>query len=400
MTNFDSEKHALKHIAINAAKLPLVLFLIGAACIAIAYLNAYHSFVPWPLVVNLADQVGFAFTTIAIMTFIYQFIVLTLQHYEDILWKEKRTTFSLMLSIIRKGLRVIFLLVIINVLIKLLGDNGFYLSVINNVINAIIILSVGWIVLQIFRTSETVFYQKMLLSPKEYSLAKARYTRIHILRNIATVLVIAICIAVILMSYQSFRNIGISLLASAGVLTAIIGLAAQRTLASLFTGLQLVLTQTIKIGDVVVFEKQTGIVEEITLSCVILKLGDRRHLVIPINHFIDKPFENWTHEGDCLRSSISFSVDFMMPIGPLRAELDNILANSLYWDKTAKSMQVSDWGEHAIEITIQLSAANADNLGDLRAEVREKILDYMRTNYPQFFPNLRLVPEQRALLAP
>ena len=255
-------------------------------------------------------------------------------------------------------------------------------------------MSIGWIAIQILYTSETVLYQKMLtLTHDEHLRVKALYTRMHIIRNVATVLIIIITVAAILMSYSSVRNIGISLLASAGFLTAIIGLASQRTLISLFSGLHIALSQPIKIGDMVVIEKESGTVEEITLSYVVLKLGDRRRLMIPIHFFIEKPFENWSHEGLSLRSSFHLFVDYMMPIEPLREALNNILDNSPYWDRIAKKLEVSNFNDRSVEIRIQVSAANADDLSDLRAEVREKILDFMRNQYSNYFPTVRLNSE-------
>ena len=326
---------------------------------------------------------------ISFATFIYNFIVLLCKKYEKRLW-EKNAVTSLVLSIVRKGLRVIFLLVVINIIIAMLGPVHIYLVFANNLINTVIIASIGWIVIQILYTSEAVLHQRLLKIPREDHIrVKALYTKIHILRNVATVIIIIITIATILMSYSSVRSIGISLLASAGFLTAIIGLSAQRTLVSLFAGVQIALAHPIKIGDMVVIEKESGVVEEITLSYVVLKLGDRRRLMIPIHFFIEKPFENWSHEGHSMRTSFHMHVDYLMPIEPLRTELNRILMNSTFWDKVARKLQVSNIDERSVELRIQISAANADDLSDLRAEVKEKMLEFMRMNYPAYFPNLR-----------
>jgi small-conductance mechanosensitive channel len=390
MAEQNSKNPSLKRITLRAARFPIAMLLIGMFLTALAYIDDVFSLSEWKRAFDITDQIGLIITTLAIVTFVYNFIVLICRHYEKKLWDDKNTIASLIVTIARKGLRIIFLLMIINIIITMIGPTHSYLVLANNIIYIIIILSIGWVALQILYTSETVLYQKTLtLTHDEHIRAKALYTRMHIVRNIATVIIAILCIATILMSYASFRNIGISLLASAGFLTAIIGLAAQRTLTSLFAGIQIAFAQPIKIGDVVVIEKESGIVEEITLSYVILKLGDKRRLVIPINYFIEKPFENWSHEGPSLRSSLVFNIDYMMPLEPLRKELDLILENSHYWDRVAKKLQVSQLNGHAVEIRIQVSADNADNLSDLRAEVREKILAFMRENYPQYFPITR-----------
>jgi small-conductance mechanosensitive channel len=297
---------------------------------------------------------------------------------------------SLILTSVRKGLRIILILAAINIIITLMGPTELYLILANNIINTIIIGSIGWIAIQIMYTFEAVIYQHMIsLERKDNIRAQTLYTKIHIIRNIATVVIIIITIAAILMSFSSVRNIGISLLASAGFLTAIVGLSAQKTLFSLFSGLQIALSQPIKIGDIVVIEKESGIIEEITFTYVTLKLGDRRRMIVPISHFIENSFENWSYDHVSLRSSIHIFVDYMMPIQQLRTQLEKILKKSAYWDGVAHKLQVANITQQAIEIRIQVSATNADNLSDLRAEVREKMLDFIRENYPEYFPLTR-----------
>jgi small-conductance mechanosensitive channel len=186
------------------------------------------------------------------------------------------------------------------------------------------------------------------------------------------------------------RNIGISLLASAGFLTAMIGIAAQKTLFSLFSGIQIAFSQIIKIGDLVLVNNESGIIEEITFTFVTLKLGDRRRLIIPISQFVEKPFENWSRDEEGIRSSLLFYVDYRMPIEPLRDELDRILTTSEFWDKNAKKLQVANLKERSVELRIQVSAKNADDLSDLKADVREKMLAFIRENYPRYLPRIQL----------
>ena len=150
--------------------------------------------------------------------------------------------------------------------------------------------------------------------------------------------------------------------------------------------MQIALAQPIKIGDSVVIDNESGIIEEITFTYVTLKVGDRRRLIVPTNYFIEKAFVNWSHDPEGMRSSIHFHVDFMMPIKPLRDHLNSILSSSKYWDRKAGKLQVANLKEKTIELRVQVSAANADDLSDLHAEVREKILDFIQQNYPQYFP--------------
>ncbi len=381
--------HFLKRTVLHAAKWPALYLILGMILIALADIDKIFPITKWKNIFDLTDKIGNVFIALAITSFIYHFIVLLSEHYERRFAHDQKIA-AVILATLRKGLRIIFILVVLNIIITILAPSKMYLLVANNVINAIIIGSIGWIAIQIFYTVEVVIYQNMISGSSTQNLrAVALYTKTHIIRNIVTVVIVIITAAAILMSFSSFRNIGISILASAGFLTAIIGLAGQKTLFSLFSGLQIALSQLLKIGDVVVIENMSGIIEEITFTYVTLRLGDRRRLVVPITYFIDKPFENWSHEGHSLRSSLHFFIDYMLPIAPLRTELDNILKASAYWDGTASKLQVANLTERAVEIRVQVSAANADNLSDLRAEVREKILNFIRENYPDHFPKLR-----------
>lgn len=379
-----------KKAIMRSIRWPIVYFILGLILTTLSYIDEIFPLTQWKRLFELTDKVGNIFMAIAVLTFIYNFAVMICRRYERKSSDDHKVA-SLIVSTLRKGLRIIFALVAVNIIITVIGPTKLYLVFANNIINTIIICAIGWIAIQVFYTFEAVIYQHMLtLQNEQHIRAKALYTKMHIIRNITTVVIVIITIAAVLMSFSSVRNIGISLLASAGFLTAIVGLSAQKTLFSLFSGLQIALAQPIKIGDIVVVEKESGLIEEITFTYVTLKLGDRRRLVVPISYFIEKPFENWSRDYDSLRSSFYMHVDYTMPIDPLRTELENILRGSQFWDGKAMKLQVSNLTERSVELRIQVSAANADNLSDLRAEVREKILGFIHKNYPDHFPTVRL----------
>jgi len=383
------QKYTIKRMLFRAAKLPLLYLIIGTLLITLVYIDHFFPFAKYKNSFDLTDKIGNIFIALAIVTFIYKLLVLTFRRYEKKLLEQHHLA-SLILTSVRKGLRIIYLLTIINIIIILAGPDKFFLILANNIINIIIIASIGWIAIQILYTFEAVVFQKTsIVDKKDHKRAKALYTKTHILRNIATVVIVLITVAAILMTFSSVRNIGISLLASAGLLTAIIGLAGQKALFSLFSGLQIALAQPIKIGDIVVIENETGIIEEITFTYVTLKLGDRRRMILPIQYFIDKHFINWSHDPEGMRSSISFYVDYMMPIKPLRDHLESILSTSKYWDGKASKLRVASLAERAVELRVLVSAANEDDLSDLRSEVREKILEFIREHYPTYFPIFR-----------
>ena len=359
----------------------------GIILIALAYIDDIFPITEYKDVFDLTDKIGNIFIAFAFLTFIYKFTVLLFRRYEKKLFDNHKVA-SLILTSVRKSLRILFVLAALNIIITLIGPSKFYLIVAHQAITTIIIGSIGWISAQILYTFEAIIYQQMMLADRGHN-AKALYTKTHIIRNIATVVIVLMTIAAVLMSFSSVRNLGISLLASAGFLTALVGLAAQKALFSLFSGLQIALSQPIKIGDIVVIENESGIIEEITFTYVALKLGDRRRMIVPIHYFIDKHFVNWSHDPEGLQSSIVFHVDYTMPIQPLRNHLNSILAASSYWDRKASKIQVANLTENTVELRVQVSAANADDLADLRAEVREKILEFIRENYPDCFPRQR-----------
>lgn len=383
------EKYTLKRMLLRAAKLPVLYLVIGAVLIALAYIDDFFPITKYKNVFDLTDKIGNIFIALALLTFVYKLIVLIFRRYEKKLMEHHQVA-SLILASIRKSLRIIFILAVINISISLAGPTKFYLILANNIINIVIIGSIGWVAIQILYTFEAVVFQKTsLVNIKDHKRAKALYTKTHILRNIATVVIILVTLAAILMTFNSVKNIGISLLASAGLLTAIIGLAGQKALFSLFSGLQIALAQPIKIGDIVVIENESGIIEEITFTYVTMKLGDGRRMILPIHYFIDKHFVNWSYDPEGMRSSMSFHVDYMMPIQPLRDHLNSILETSSLWDGKAGKLQVAKLAERTVELRVLVSAANDDDLSDLRAEVREKILEFIRENYPAYFPIFR-----------
>lgn len=381
-----SQTQAFAKLALRAAKLPLLYLALGLGLIALGYVDNVFPLTAWKHLFTLTDLAGRIIVSLSVLVFFYNFVVLSCYYIEKRLHEKHQIT-ELILSGVRKGLRIIFILVAINLILSMITPSQQYLTYLDVAINIIIIAAIASILINILYTLEAVLYQMMIRNNgANTAKTKAFYTKFHIIRNIVTVIIILVALAIVLMGFSSVRSLGISLLASAGFLTAIIGLSAQKTLFSLFSGIQIAFAQPIKIGDFVLIEKESGIIEEITFTYVIIKLGDQRRLVVPISTFIEKPFENWSHQGDSICSSFVINVDYLMPVSPLRKELETIVNASPLWDKRAQKMQVANITETSVELRIQLSAANADNLSDLRAEVREKLLAYIQTHHPQHFP--------------
>jgi small-conductance mechanosensitive channel len=218
---------------------------------------------------------------------------------------------------------------------------------------------------------------------------KAIATRIAVLQHTGSGLVIVVVAALVLAQFQLVRTVGLSLLASAGVAGIVVGFAAQRSVANLFAGLQIILTQPISIGDVVIVEGEWGTIEEITFTHVVIKIWDLRRLVVPIGYFLEKPFQNWTRASTELLGTIYFYTDHSIDLAAMRAELDRVLAETDLWDGKVKGIVVTDIKNQVVEVRALISAADSGKQWDLRCLVREKMLDWLQRQ-GQSLPKLRL----------
>jgi len=168
-----------------------------------------------------------------------------------------------------------------------------------------------------------------------------------------------------------------------------VGFAAQRSISNLLAGFQLAFTQPIRLDDVLVVEGEWGRVEEITFTYVVLKIWDERRLVLPLNYFIEKPFQNWTRSSAQLLGTAFLYVDYTVPVEALRTELSRLLAANPLWDQRVCALQVTDSKERTIELRCLMSAANASALFDLRCFVREHMMTFLQANYPESLPRTR-----------
>ena len=193
-----------------------------------------------------------------------------------------------------------------------------------------------------------------------------------------------------LMTFSAVRQIGVSILASAGILGVVLGFAAQKTLGNLIAGIQIALAQPIRLDDAVVVENEWGWIEEITLTYVVVRIWDLRRLVLPISYFIEKPFQNWTRNSADILGSVFIYADYTVPVEEVRAELGRILKESPHWDKKVNVLQVTDATEHTVKLRALMSAADSPTAWNLRCETREKLLEFLQKKYPQSLPRTRV----------
>jgi small-conductance mechanosensitive channel len=197
-----------------------------------------------------------------------------------------------------------------------------------------------------------------------------------------------------LMVFQSVRQLGTAMIASAGVAGIVIGFAAQKSLGTLLAGFQIAMTQPIRIDDVVIVEAEWGKIEEITLTYVVVRIWDLRRLVVPITYFIEKPFQNWTRTSADILGTVFLQVDYGVPVDAVRQELTRILEASPNWDRKVNVLQVTDTKERTLELRALASSSDASKSWDLRCEMREKLVAFIQQKFPDSLPRLRTTIER------
>ncbi len=253
-----------------------------------------------------------------------------------------------------------------------------------------IIVTTGWAVFAALRVLEDLVEQRYDLSRATTVHARAVYTQLRALRNVGGVVVVMVTIAFALMTFEEVRNIGAGLLASAGVAGIVLGFAAQKTLTTLVAGIQIAFAQPIRVGDLVGVDSEIGTVEEIALTYTVVRLWDLRRLIVPVEYFLDKPFQNWTRGTGELLGTVELQLDFGVPVDDLRKELERLVAASSLWDKKIAKVQVTGASDKTMLVRVLVSAANSDDLFELRCHLREKLLSFVHLRLPGALPKQRV----------
>lgn len=215
-------------------------------------------------------------------------------------------------------------------------------------------------------------------------------TQLQLIRRLVTVVFVVIGAGSILLTFPGVERLGTGILASAGLLSVVAGLAAQTSLANLFAGIQLTFSDALRIGDTVVVEDEYGSIEEITLTYVVVKIWDERRLVLPTTYFTTTPYRNWTRTGSAIAGTVYFTVDWRVDVDGLREKLGEILAGSAEWDGNSGGVVVTDATGGMLEVRASMSAGNADQLWVLQCRVREELAEWIRTHNPEGLPTHRV----------
>lgn len=256
-----------------------------------------------------------------------------------------------------------------------------------------------WIIINAIKSIRFVILGKYDMNSDDNLKARKIHTQLVVFERILITIIVLVSFSLILMSFDSIRRIGVSLLASAGVAGIIIGLAAQKSLAMILAGFQIAITQPIRLEDVVIVEGEWGWIEEITLTYVVVRIWDKRRLIMPINYFIEKPFQNWTRKSAEILGTVFIYVDYGFPVDALRDELTRLLAKNDLWDGNVNVLQVTNATEKSMELRVLVSSVNSPISWDLRVFLREKLIEYIRRDYPEYLPKSRVqLPEDKFML--
>ncbi len=266
----------------------------------------------------------------------------------------------------------------------------------------LLLIAVGaWLLARLALVAQEAALRRHDLSVPDNLRVRRLHTQVILLRRITVAVIAVTAVAAMLLTFASVRTIGASLLASAGVLGIVVGLAAQTTLSNVFAGLQLAFSDELRLDDVVVVEEEWGRIEELTLTYVVIRLWDERRLVLPATYFTQTPFQNWTrHEARVLGSVVLYA-DYSLPVDPLRQELHRVLEESPLWDRRDWVLQVVETTPTTMVLRALMSSADAPSNWDLRCDVRERLLAFLAAHYPDRLPRVRAeIPAAAALTGP
>ena len=312
--------------------------------------------------------------------------------------KTDKRPFSLFDIVVRRlGIRIIIfvVLLLINFWLPIIPLSPKSHYVLDKIVDILLTLSFAGILVALVKVGQDYFYHRYDLNKTDNLKERKIRTQLVFLRKLIVTLIVVVTICVILLSFENLRKLGTGLLTGVGVGGIIIGFAAQRSLSNLLAGFQIAFTQPLRIDDALLVEGEFGRVEEITLTYVVLHLWDERRLILPINYFIEKPFQNWTRTTSEMLGTVILYLDYAVPIEALRTEYKRLLEASPLWDKRAAAVQVTNVTDSNIEVRMLLSASNSGDAFDLRCYIRESLILFLQNNYPESLPKTRMELRER-----
>jgi len=296
---------------------------------------------------------------------------------------------NILLRKVRRPLRIMVLLMAVLLVIPYLRFPDYITQFLRHLTGLLVIAGMAWLLVKLTYGFRDSILRQYPLKARDNLKARAIHTQVNMLVKFALIIILIVALSSALITFEKIRQVGVSLLASAGIAGIIIGFAAQKSLATMFAGIQIAITQPIRIDDVVIVENEWGKIEEITLTYVVVAIWDLRRLVLPITYFIERPFQNWTRVTADLLGTVFLRVDYTVPIEEVRQQLHKSLEESKLWDGKVWNLQVTEVSERTVELRCLMSAEDASTAWDLRCEIREKLLVWLQKTYPEALPKIR-----------
>ncbi|MGW0392396.1 mechanosensitive ion channel family protein [Streptomyces sp. NPDC003042] len=252
----------------------------------------------------------------------------------------------------------------------------------------VLIASAAWLLVAVATAIvDTTYARYAAGSPDDARVRRVR-TQVTLIQRVVTAVVVVVAVAAMLLTFPAMRTVGTSMLASAGILGIVAGIAAQAALGNLFAGLQIAFGDTVRIGDTVVVDKEWGKVEEITLTFLTVRTWDERRITMPVSYFTSKPYENWSRGGAEMTGTVFWHLDHSAPVALMREKLAEILKDLPEWDGRASGLAVTDTTPHTIQVRAVVTAKDADDVWNLRCAVREQLITWLTAHHPYALPHI------------
>lgn len=305
-----------------------------------------------------------------------------------------KSSHSLFRSFIRRFNRLLSVLIpllVFNSLLPVARFSTHRLLIAGKITEVLLIICFALVFIKSINVLEDYLYYRFDINKENNLRERKIQTQIVFIRKLLVAIIVVFSIAIILLSFDNMRKIGAGLLTGVGIGGIIIGFAAQKSLGNLLAGFQIAFTQPIRLDDVLIVEGEWGKVEEINLTYVVVNIWDKRRLVLPIQYFIDKPFQNWTRTTAEILGTVFIYADFTVPVQQLRDKLTSLLNGHALWDGQVAVLQVTELKERTMELRCLMSCKNAGQAFDLRCYIREHMIEYIRTTFPESLSKTRVV---------
>ena len=302
------------------------------------------------------------------------------------------TDYSLVRSVVNrlgKPINYFLPVIVFNIVMPFMELSAQQTKVLSKVVEISLIISFGFTLVGLVKVFEDYMYHTYDLKKEDNLRERKLRTQLQFLRKLSISMILVLTFCAVLLSFDNLRKIGAGLLTGVGVGGIIVGFAAQRSLSNFLAGMQIAFTQPIRIDDVLVVEGEWGRVEEITLTYVVLGIWDERKLILPINYFIEKPFQNWTRTGSNILGTAFLYLDYTAPVDAIRTEFERLLEDQPLWDGRVKVVHVTNITEQTMEIRLLVSARSSGRAFDLRCYLREKMMLFIQEKHPYCLPRRR-----------